>query len=172
MKNSKRNLLLLRHDIYLSKKMYPDTPEEIQLMSKIPYNSTIRSFMYVMLCTHPDIALAVSVTNRYQANPGKEHRIFVKNIFKYLRRTKDIMLVFDEGLKLKVEGYTDSTIWLMSMIESLHRGVSSCVMVVRLAGRVSSSRSLQIRLWNSSTSLPLKLLRKLFGSKNLLRSWV
>ena len=32
MKNSKRGLLPLRHSIHLSKKMCPDTPEEIQCM--------------------------------------------------------------------------------------------------------------------------------------------
>ena len=32
----------------------------------------------------------------------------MKNIFKYLRRTKDLLLIFGGGLELKVEGYTDS----------------------------------------------------------------
>ena len=65
MENSKRGLLPLRHGINLSKKMCPNTPEEIQRMSKIPYASAIGSLMYVMLCTRPDIALAVSVMSRY-----------------------------------------------------------------------------------------------------------
>ena len=73
MKNSKRGLLPLSNGIHLSKKMYPDTPEEIQCMSKIPYASTIGSLMYTMLCTQPDIALAVSVMSRYLANPDEEH---------------------------------------------------------------------------------------------------
>ena len=50
----------------------------------------------------------MSVTNRYQANPGEEYWITIKNIFKYLRRTKNLLLVFGGGSKLKVEGYTDS----------------------------------------------------------------
>ena len=37
--NSKRDLLPFRHDINLSKKMCPSTPEEIECMSKIPYAS-------------------------------------------------------------------------------------------------------------------------------------
>ena len=57
MKNSKRGLLPLRHDIHLSKKMCPDTSEEIQRMSKILYALAIESLMYVILCTRPDIAL-------------------------------------------------------------------------------------------------------------------
>ena len=49
--NSKKDLLSFRHGIHLSKKMCPDTPEEIQHISKIPYALTIESLMYVMLCT-------------------------------------------------------------------------------------------------------------------------
>lgn len=64
--------------------------------------------MYAMLCTRPDIALAVSITSRYQSNPGEEHWTAVKNILKYLRRTKDLFLIFGGASELKVEGYTDS----------------------------------------------------------------
>ena len=32
----------------------------------------------------------------------------MKNIFKYLRRTKDLFLVFGEDSELQVQGYTDS----------------------------------------------------------------
>ena len=108
MKNSKRKLLPLRYSIHLSKKICPDTPEVIQCMSKIPYSLAIKSLIYAMLCTRPDITLAMSVTNRYQANLDEEHWIAVKNIFKYLRRTKNLFLIFDEKSELKVEGYTDS----------------------------------------------------------------
>ena len=44
--------------------------------------------------------------SRYQSNPGEDHWKAVKNILKYLRRTKDIFLVFG-GSELKIEGYTD-----------------------------------------------------------------
>ena len=73
MKNSKRGLLPLQHSIHLSKKMCPDTPKEIQCMSKILYASAIESLMYAILYTCHDIALAVSITSRYQANIGEEH---------------------------------------------------------------------------------------------------
>ena len=64
--------------------------------------------MYAMLCTRPDVAHSISVTSRYQSNPGEDHWKAVKNILKYLRRTKDIFLVFG-GSELKIEGYTDSS---------------------------------------------------------------
>ena len=84
------------------------TPEERANMDMIPYASAIGSIMYVMLCTRPDIAHALSVTSRYQADPGLEHWKAVKCILKYLRRTKDLLLVYG-GNSLKVEGYTDSS---------------------------------------------------------------
>ena len=107
MKNSKRGLLPFRHGIHLSKKMCPSTSEEIECMSKIPYALAIGSLMYAMLYTGPDIAHAVSVTSRYQSNPGEEHWTSVKCILKYLRRTKDMFLVFGNG-ELQIQRFTDS----------------------------------------------------------------
>ncbi|CAL8999735.1 unnamed protein product [Prunus brigantina] len=63
-------------------------------MSKIPYASAIGSLMYAMVCTRPDIGYAVSVTSRYRSNPGLDHWGAVKCILKYLRRTKDMFLVY------------------------------------------------------------------------------
>ena len=60
--------------------------------------------MYAILCTRPDIALTVSVTNRYQSNLDEEHWIAVKNIFKYLRKTKDLFLIFGEDSELLFNG--------------------------------------------------------------------
>ena len=63
--------------------------------------------MYAILCTRLDIALAVSVMSRYQSNLSKEHWTVVKNILKYLRRTKDLFLIFKGSPELRIEGYTD-----------------------------------------------------------------
>ena len=76
-------------------------------MSKIPYALAIESLMYAILCTQPDIFLTVSVTSKYQSNPREKYWIAIKNILKYLRRTKDLFLVFGGG-DLQVQGYTDS----------------------------------------------------------------
>ncbi|XP_070004555.1 secreted RxLR effector protein 161-like [Nicotiana sylvestris] len=61
-----------------------------------------------MTCTHPDVAYALEVTSRYQANPGEEHWKVVKTILKYLRRTKDQFLIYEDS-ELKLEGYTDAS---------------------------------------------------------------
>ncbi|PKI48110.1 hypothetical protein CRG98_031472 [Punica granatum] len=75
-------------------------------MAQVPYTSAIGSLMYVILCTRPDIAYTVSVTSRYQSNPGLDHWTVVKNIRKYLRRTKDMVLIYGGG-ELKLDGFTD-----------------------------------------------------------------
>ena len=52
----------------------------------------------------------LSITSRYQSNPGESHWTAVKNILKYLRRSKDMFLVYG-GLEddLVVNGYIDAS---------------------------------------------------------------
>ena len=86
--------------------MCPNTSKEIEQMSKIPYASAIGSLIYAMLYTQPDIAHAVSVMSKYQSNSGEEHWISIKYIFRYLKRTNNIFLIFKNG-ELRVQGYTN-----------------------------------------------------------------
>ena len=107
MKDSKKGMLPFRHGVYLSKDQSPKTPQEEEDMRRIPYASAVGSLMYAMLCTRPDICYAVGVVSRFQSNPGLQHWIAVKNILKYLRRTRNYMLVYS-GTDLNMTGYTDS----------------------------------------------------------------
>ncbi|KAK8980508.1 hypothetical protein V6N11_081975 [Hibiscus sabdariffa] len=109
MEESKRGFLPMRHGISLSKEMCPSSPQERERMSQIPYASAIGSIMYAMICTRPDLSYALSMTSRYQANPGEGHWIAVKNILKYLRRTKDVFLVYGGEEQLSIKGYTDAS---------------------------------------------------------------
>ncbi|XP_074313584.1 secreted RxLR effector protein 161-like [Silene latifolia] len=105
--DSKKRFLPMSHDITLSKAQCPSTPNEQERMRNIPYASAIGSIMYAMLYTRPDVACALSMTSRYQKNPGEGHWTAAKNILKYLKRTKDMFLVFGEDEELVVSGYTD-----------------------------------------------------------------
>ncbi|XP_052874526.1 secreted RxLR effector protein 161-like [Gossypium arboreum] len=108
MEESKRGFLPMRHSISLSKEMCPSTPQEREHMSKIPYASAIGFIMYAMLRTRPDVSYALSMTSRYQVDPGEGHWTIVKNILKYLRRTKDTFLIYGGEEELSVKGYTDA----------------------------------------------------------------
>ena len=78
-------------------------------MDGIPYASAVGSLIYAMLCTRPDICFAIGMVSRYQSNPSPEHWTTVKHIHKYLRRTKDYMLMYG-GDELIPVGYIDSEI--------------------------------------------------------------
>ncbi|KAI9180476.1 hypothetical protein LWI28_005164 [Acer negundo] len=107
MQDSKKGMLPFRHGIKLSKEQVPKNEHEEQFMSRVPYASAVGSLMYAMLCTRPDICFAVGIVSRFQSKPGPDHWTAVKHIFKYLKRTRDNMLVYSGGDLVPV-GYTDS----------------------------------------------------------------
>ena len=100
MQDSKKGFVPFRVGKPLSSNQRPKTNAEIERMRGIPYASAVGSLMYVMLCTRLDICFVVGMVSRYQSEPGEEHWIAVKYILKYLRRTRDYMLVYqDESLE-------------------------------------------------------------------------
>ena len=78
-------------------------------MSVVLYALAIGFIMYAMICTRPDVSFAPSVGSRYQSNPGMGHWTTVKNILKYLNRTKEMFLVFGGDEELIVRGYSDAS---------------------------------------------------------------
>ncbi|VFQ86015.1 unnamed protein product [Cuscuta campestris] len=109
MSESKRGSLPMVQGTSLSKTQGASTPEEVERMRNVPYASAIGSIMYAMVCTRPDVAFALSVTSRYQSNPGESHWTALKNILKYFRRTKDAFLVYGGKEELSIVGYTDAS---------------------------------------------------------------
>ena len=107
MQDFKKGFVPFRVRSYLPANQRPKIPAEIERMRGIPYASAVESLMYAMLCTMPDICFAIGMVSRYQSDPGEEHWIVVKHIFKYLRRTRDYMLVFQDESLVPI-GYTDS----------------------------------------------------------------
>ncbi|XP_073017796.1 secreted RxLR effector protein 161-like [Primulina eburnea] len=121
--------------VNLSKSICPKTDEETETMSRIPYVSATGSIMYSLISTRPDIAYALSVSSRYQLNPGPLHWKAVKDVRKYLRRTKNLFLVYGSG-ELKLEGYTDS-----SFQSYMDDSKSTSGFVFKLNGSVVSCKS-------------------------------
>jgi hypothetical protein len=109
MEQSKKGFLPMSHGMRFSQRQCPSTADERERMSKVPYASAIGSIMYAMICTRPDVSYALSVASRYQKDPGESHWTLVKNILKYLRRTKDVFLIYGGEEELVVRGYTDAS---------------------------------------------------------------
>ena len=95
MDQAKKGFLPVLQGVKLSQTQCPTTAEDREKMKVIPYASAIGSIMYAMLCTRPNVCLAISIAGRYQSNPRVEHWTAVKNILKYLKRTKDMFLVYE-----------------------------------------------------------------------------
>ena len=76
-------------------------------MRRIPYALAVGSLIYAMFCTRPDICFAVGMVSRYQSNPRLDHWVAVKHILKYLRKTRNYILVYFGGDLIPIE-YIDS----------------------------------------------------------------
>src|SRR5664279_6225076 len=79
----------------------PNTDDDLEYMSRVPYSSDVGYLMYAMVCSCPDLSYAMSLVSRYMANPVKEHWKVVQWIFRYLRGTSNACLKFvkaGEGL--------------------------------------------------------------------------
>ena len=73
MDQSKKGFLPVLQGVKLSKTQSPTTEEERERTKVIPYASAIGSIMYAMLCTRPDVCVAISLVGRYQSDPGVDH---------------------------------------------------------------------------------------------------
>lgn len=62
--------------------------------------------MHDLMCTRPDLAFAVNILSRLQSNHGKNHWDGIKQIMKYLRRTKSFCLTH-QASELELIGYSD-----------------------------------------------------------------
>ena len=72
--------------------------------------------MYVMNCTRPDIAYAISKFNRYTSNPGPDHWKAIVRVFRYLKYTKNYGLHYSKYLAV-LEGYCDAN-WISDTKDS------------------------------------------------------
>ena len=61
MDQSKKGFLPILQGVKLSKTECPTTAEDREKMGIIPYASAIGSIMYAIMCTRPDVSLAISM---------------------------------------------------------------------------------------------------------------
>nr|GEV94957.1 putative UPF0481 protein At3g02645 [Tanacetum cinerariifolium] len=110
MDGSKRGAIPMQVDCHLYKSQCAESKDDKARMQNVPYASVVGSIMYAVRCTRPDVAFAQNITSRFQQSPGEAHWTAVKNILKYLRRTKDMFLVYggNSDAKLQVKCYCDA----------------------------------------------------------------
>ena len=85
-------------------------------VSQLKYSQIIGSLMYLMNCTRPDIAYAISKLSRYTSNPGEDHWKAIIRVLRYLRFTRDHGLNFTRYPAV-LEGYCDAN-WISDTKDS------------------------------------------------------
>lgn len=79
---------------------------EKKVEGKISYREAIGSLLYLAGATRPDISYAVNFLARKQANPDEGDWKDVKRIFRYIRGTSEVALVY-KGQSEKFETWTN-----------------------------------------------------------------
>ena len=87
-----------------------------ETVSQLLYSRIIGSLMYLMNCTIPDIAYAVSKLSRFTSNPGDNHWKAIIRVLRYLRYTQNYGL-FYFGYPAVPEGYCDAN-WISDSKDS------------------------------------------------------
>ena len=85
-------------------------------ISQLEYSRIIGSLMYLMNCTRPDIAYAVSKLSRYTHNPSGDHWQAIIRVLRYLRYTQNYGLHYTRYPAV-LEGYSDAN-WISDSKDS------------------------------------------------------
>ncbi|KAL2238396.1 UNVERIFIED_CONTAM: Retrovirus-related Pol polyprotein from transposon TNT 1-94 [Sesamum indicum] len=109
MEKSKPTSVPLAAHFQLSKNQSPHSDIEKAKMEKVPYSNVIGSIMFLMVCTRPDIAYAISCLSRYMSNPGPPHWEALKWLLKYLHGSENIGIRFSKRSEnTQLVGFVDS----------------------------------------------------------------
>ena len=72
--------------------------------------------MYLMNCTRPDIAYAVSKLSRYTSNPSDDHWTALLRVVRYISKTREYAFKYRKYPPV-LEGYNDAN-WIADSEES------------------------------------------------------
>jgi hypothetical protein len=86
----------------------PKEDNEEILGPEVPYLSAIGALMYLANNTRPDISFSVNLLARYSSAPTQRHWNGIKHIFRYLRGTTDMGLLYLKTSESKLVGYADA----------------------------------------------------------------
>ena len=77
-----------------------------KMVAQLEYTSTIKSFIYVMYCTRPDITFVIFKLARYKQAESKSLEDYIARVFGYLKRTIDLGLFYSD-FPAVMKGYYD-----------------------------------------------------------------
>ncbi|PHT31428.1 hypothetical protein CQW23_27765 [Capsicum baccatum] len=83
--------------------------------SQLEYARVLGCLMYIMNCTRPYIACAISKLSRYMSNPNKTHWMAMKRVLRCLKFTQNYALHYNKYPAI-LEGYSDAN-WIIGSNE-------------------------------------------------------
>jgi len=72
------------------------------------YQSMVGNLLYAAMATRPDIAQAVSVVSKFNANPSVSHLTAVKRVLRYLKGTVNLALKYNQTESRALVGFSDA----------------------------------------------------------------
>ena len=98
-----------RSEMGLSEASSSDGERSPAWMADIPYRRVVGSLMYLIVCTRPDLSMAVSALSRYCQAPQLEQWEAAKKVLRYVKGTVGEGLGYSLGEDLAVWGYSDAS---------------------------------------------------------------
>ena len=84
MKDCSKSIALTVKGDRFNLNQFPNNDLKREQMNNISYASTVRSLMYALVCTSPDIAFVVGMFGRYQSNLGVDNWKTAKKVIRNL----------------------------------------------------------------------------------------
>eukprot|EP00795_Rhopilema_esculentum_P007133 gene7133-biopygen8536 len=78
-------------------------------VDNVQYQSMIGSLLYAAIATRPDIAQAVGALSQFNSAPTEAHLTAVKRVFRYLKGTINLSLVYKKSESKEVTGFSDAS---------------------------------------------------------------
>ena len=73
------------------------------------YRQIVGGLIYIMCSTRPDLAFIVTILSQHMSNPSEGDLVMAKHVLRYLKGTKDWILVFRRsGAPISIDGCCDS----------------------------------------------------------------
>ena len=71
------------------------------------YQGKVGSLIWLMVSTRRDISFVTIKLARFASNPGPQHDIAIKRVFRYLAGTKSLCILYKKGHQGELHGYSD-----------------------------------------------------------------
>ncbi|KAL4089751.1 hypothetical protein QTP88_024723 [Uroleucon formosanum] len=82
--------------------------DSVILSEEIAYRQAVGSLLFLSQVTRPDIAYAVNFASRFLAKPTKAHWNLIKQIIRYIKRTFNYGLYFNNNTQISLEIFSDA----------------------------------------------------------------